>query len=97
MQGERVCVFVVRLGGGIDLPSSWLTFFFRQSSSVSFLSLPHTHTLIPKASLLFFCSSLFLSHTVPDQSQPPHLSACFNPLPNTHTQGSVVLTATAVR
>lgn len=51
MQREKEHVFVVRLRGGIDLPSFWLTFFFRLSSSVSFL--PHTYSFPRPCSFLF--------------------------------------------
>lgn len=67
---KKKSVFAVRLRGGIDLLSFWLTFFF-PAVQQCIVSLPHTFT--PKALLpifFFFCSSLFLSHTVPDQSLP---------------------------
>lgn len=80
MQREKEHVFVVRLGGGIDLPSFWLTFFFRLSSSISFL--PHTYSF-PRPCSFYF--PLFLSHTVTDQSLPSHLLVCLKPTSPTYT------------
>lgn len=60
MQREREkkeSVFVVRLGGGIDLPSSWLTFLF-PAVQQCIVSLPHT--FIPKALLFFLFFFFFL-------------------------------------
>lgn len=95
MQREKESVFVVGLGGGIDLPSSWLTFLFRQSSSVSFLSPSPTHTLIPKALQLFF-SLLFplsLPHCPRSISAPSSLCLPLKPPPQrrhtfTHSSGA---------
>lgn len=74
---KKESVFVVRLRGGIDLPSSWLTFFFRQSSSASFLS--HTHTHSQGLALIFLQFPLSLPHC-PDQS------LCLLKPPPQHTQ-----------
>lgn len=65
------------------------------------LSLSHTHSHSQGLATFFFlCCSLFLSHTVPDQSLPPHPSACLlNPLPNadTHSHTALVHTAATIR
>lgn len=69
---KKKSVFAVRLRGGIDLLSFWLTFFFSGSPAVYRFSPTHIHSqgLAPYLFFIFFCSSLFLSHTVPDQSLP---------------------------
>lgn len=86
-------MFVVRLGGGIDLPSSWLTRFFSGCPALYRFSsaLPHTrtntHTLIPKAlpPFLFFFPFPFFSPTL------SQINLCLPivlliPPPKTHSQ-----------
>lgn len=96
-RGGKKGVFVVRLGGGIDLPSSWLArFFFRLSGTVSFLirtpTHTHKHTLTPKALPPFFCRFPFsLPHCPRSISASP--SCCLIPPPkhtvtHTHTYSS---------
>lgn len=99
---ERKSVFVVGLRGGIDLPSSWLTFFFRQSSSVSFLS--HTHTFPRPCFFIFFIFAIpSFSPTLSQINLCPLFSLpALNPRfqhAQTHslTHTALVLTATAVR
>lgn len=90
MQGGKESVFVVRLGGGIDLPSSWLTLFFRQSKQC-IVSLPHTHALIPKALPPFLQFPLSLPHC--PKSISVSSSCCLKPQPPTHTHTNLAPTA----